>query len=131
VAPDPARRAHVLIVEDNALVASAMRILLENAGHAVTEAGSIAAAVEAVQAASGVPDVALLDLTLPDGDGIEVLARLRAVGRAPRVAVAVTGRDEPEVRARCLQAGCTDVLLKPVPARELPRLVAGWLGERD
>jgi CheY-like chemotaxis protein len=93
----------------------------------VTEAGSVAAAVEAVALAARVPDVALLDLTLPDGDGLAVLHRLREIGREPRVAVAVTGRDDADVRARCLAAGCRDVLLKPVPARELSRLVTGWM----
>lgn len=127
---DPDRRVtgHVLVVEDSALVASAMRILLEDAGHSVTEAGSVAAAVEAVAVASRVPDVALLDLTLPDGDGLRVLTELRAMGREPRIAVAVTGRDDPGVRERCLAAGCHAVLLKPVPARELSRLVSGWMG---
>jgi CheY-like chemotaxis protein len=127
VEPDGPVRGHVLIVEDSALVASAMRILLEDAGHSVTEAGSVAAAVEAVAVAARVPDVALLDLTLPDGDGLAVLHRLREIGREPRVAVAVTGRDDADVRARCLAAGCRDVLLKPVPARELSRLVTGWM----
>ena len=118
---------HVLIVEDNALVASAMRILLEDAGHTVSEAGSVGAAIQAVEAATRAPDVALIDLSLPDGDGLTVIGRLRELGREPRVSVAVTGRDDPAVRARCLAAGCRDVLLKPVPARELPRLVATWL----
>jgi two-component system KDP operon response regulator KdpE len=117
----------VLIVEDNAVVASAMRILLEDAGHTVSEAGSVAGAVDAVQASFQTPDLVLLDLTLPDGDGLSVLAALRDIGREPRVTVAVTGRDDPAVRVRCLAAGCREVLLKPVPARELPRLVATWL----
>lgn len=119
--------AHVLIVEDNAVVASAMRILLEDAGHTVSEAGSVAGAVGAVQASIQTPDLVLLDLTLPDGDGLSVLSALRDIGREPRITVAVTGRDDPAVRARCLAAGCREVLLKPVPARELPRLVATWL----
>lgn len=118
---------HVLVVEDNALVASAMRILLEDAGHTVSEASSISAAIGAVEAATSIPDVALLDLTLPDGDGLSILSTLREMGREPRITVAVTGHDDPAVRARCLAAGCHDVLLKPVPARDLPRLVAGWL----
>jgi CheY-like chemotaxis protein len=128
---DAAVSGHVLIVEDNALVASAMRILLEHAGHTVTQAGSVAGAVHAMQVATHTPDVALLDLTLPDGDGLGVLDRLRAIGREPRVAIAVTGRDDPHERTRCLSAGCRDVLLKPVPARELAKLVASWLGVRD
>ena len=119
--------AHVLVVEDNALVASAMRLLLEDAGYTVSEAATVAGAIGAVEAASRPPDVALLDLTLPDGDGLTILSELRGRGREPRITVAVTGRDDPAVRERCLAAGCRDVLLKPVPARELPRLVASWL----
>ena len=46
----------------------------------------------------------------------------------PRVAVALTGRDEPEVVARCRAMGCADVLLKPVPARQLLARAKEWLG---
>jgi CheY-like chemotaxis protein len=69
----------------------------------------------------------LLDLTLPDGDGLLVLERLHTDGAAPRVTVAVTGRDEPEVRARCLAAGCHDVLVKPIAPLELPGQIRRWL----
>lgn len=116
---------HVLVAEDNDLVSGAMRVLFEETGHRVSTAPSIAATV-AVATADPV-DLLLLDLGLADGDGLEVLSRLRAVGAMPRVSVALTGRDEPDVVARCRAAGCTEVLLKPVPARELLRLVKGWL----
>lgn len=119
--------AHVLVVEDNALVSSAMRLLLEHAGYTVSEATTVADAIGAVEGAPRPPDVALIDLTLPDGDGLAILSGLRERGREPRITVAVTGRDDPEIRERCLAAGCRDVLLKPVPARELPQLVASWL----
>ena len=122
-----ARRAHVLVAEDNELVGSAMRILIEETGHRVTIARSIA---ETVSAAAADPvDVLLLDLGLPDGDGLAVLDELGALGALPRVTVALTGRDEPEVRDRCLAAGCRDVLVKPVPSRELMRLVTEWASE--
>jgi CheY-like chemotaxis protein len=53
---------------------------------------------------------------------------MRARGVKPRVVVALTGRDEPEIVTRCLEAGCRAVLLKPVPARELLRQAKEWLG---
>lgn len=118
---------HVLVVEDNALVSSAMRLLLEHAGYTVSEASTVSGAIGAVESAPHPPDVALLDLTLPDGDGLTILSGLRDLGLEPRITVAVTGRDDPQVRERCLAAGCRDVLLKPVPARELPQLVEAWL----
>jgi CheY-like chemotaxis protein len=83
---------------------------------------------ETVSAASADPvDVLLLDLGLPDGDGLTVLAELAKLDALPRVSVALTGRDEPEVIARCRAAGCTDVLLKPVPVAELLRKSREWL----
>jgi CheY-like chemotaxis protein len=118
-------RPHVLVAEDNALVADAMRVLFEETGHRVTTAGSVA---ETVSAASSDPvDVLLLDLGLPDGDGLVALTELARLGALPRVSVALTGRDEPEVIARCHSAGCRAVLLKPVPARELLRMTREWL----
>jgi CheY-like chemotaxis protein len=106
-------------------VAGALRLLLEETGHRVSVAGCVADAVAA--AAADPPDVLLLDLTLPDGDGLAVLAGLRDRGAPPRTAVAMTGHDDAATRDRCLAAGCRDVLVKPVPTRELLRKVAGWV----
>ena len=117
---------HVLVAEDNTLVADAMRLLFEETGHRVTTAGTIVAVVEA--AASDRVDLLLLDLGLSDGDGLEVLTILGDRGLLPRVSVALTGRDEPEVIERCRAAGCRDVLLKPVPVGELLRKTREWLG---
>jgi len=117
---------HVLVAEDNVLVADAMRLLFEETGHRVTTAGTI---VDVVRAASSEPvDLLLLDLGLSDGDGLEVLDQLRARGALPRVIVALTGRDEPEVIARCKESGCREVLLKPVPVATLLRKSREWLG---
>jgi len=116
---------HVLVAEDNALVADAMRLLFEETGHRVTTAGTI---VDVVAAASADRvDLLLLDLGLSDGDGLDVLPELARLDALPRVSVALTGRDEPEIVERCLAAGCRDVLLKPVPVGELLRKSREWL----
>ena len=117
---------HVLVAEDNDLVAGAMRVLFEETGHRVSTTPSIAATVAV--ASSEPVDLLLLDLGLADGDGLQVLAQLKERGAMPRVAVALTGRDEPEVVARCRAMGCADVLLKPVPARQLLARAKEWLG---
>ena len=116
---------HVLVAEDNTLVADAMRLLFEETGHRVTTAGTIADVVLA--AASDPVDLLLLDLGLADGDGLDVLDQLSVRDAMPRVSVALTGRDEPDVIARCRAAGCRDVLLKPVPVAELLRKSREWL----
>ena len=119
----------MLLVDDSPLVVDALRVLLEETGHRVTTAGTVERAVES--AAADVPDVLLLDLTLPDGSGLEVLARLRAAGGLPRVCVALTGHDDQQVGAQCRAAGCRDVLLKPVPVRVLLAKLGEWLREGD
>jgi DNA-binding response OmpR family regulator len=120
--------SHLLVVEDNADVRSALRIIFEDRGYRVTGAESVAQAIRA--GAADRPDAILLDLTLPDGDGLEILERLTMGGQAPPLVLALTGRDEPEVRRRCLDAGCYDVLVKPVPPREIVRIVAEGLAGR-
>jgi two-component system KDP operon response regulator KdpE len=120
-----ATQPHVLVAEDNELVSNAMRVLFEETGHRVSIAATIADAVSF--AAADPVDLLLLDLGLADGDGLDVLVQLGERGALPRVAVALTGRDEPEIVARCRAMGCTDVLLKPVPTRELLAKARSWL----
>lgn len=117
--------AHVLLVEDSALVVDALRLLLEETGHRVSAAFNVRQAVDTALAER--PDVILLDLTLGREDGLDVLGELARAERLPPVAVALTGHDTPETRARCLEAGCVDVLTKPVSALQLPRLIRSWL----
>jgi len=71
-----------------------------------------------------------VDLTLPDGNGLAIVEQLRKLGCSPKVVVALTGHDEPSIAKRCTEAGCTEVLLKPVPTRDLLRRTDTWLGDR-
>ena len=81
---DQAMDHRVLIVDDNGAFRAAARQLLERAGFAVVaEAGSGAGGVEEAQAHS--PDVAIVDVQLPDFDGFEVAARLSELEAAPQV----------------------------------------------
>ena len=109
--------AHILLVEDSPLVIDALRMLLEETGHRVTVAASIAETVAAARAER--PDIMLLDLGLPDGDGLDALETLNAEGSAPLATLALTGTDDPAITARCLAAGCREVLVKPVSPRVL------------
>ena len=100
-----------------------MRILFESAGHRVSIAASIAEALSI--GARDPASLVLLDLTLPDGNGLALVAPLVAAGC--RTIVGLTGHDDPETRAKCIAAGCADVFVKPVPARELVARSAKWL----
>jgi len=120
---------HVLLVEDSALVVDALRLLLEETGHRVSAAFNVRQAVDTARAEH--PDVVLLDLSLGRENGLDVLGELSRTGDLPPVAVAVTGHDNPETRERCLEAGCMDVLTKPISALQLPSLISGWLAARS
>jgi CheY-like chemotaxis protein len=118
-------RPLVLIVDDSSHVTDPLRILFEETGRRVVVAGSVASAIRACEAER--PDLMLLDVTLPDGDGLSVLTLLAGRSAMPRVTVALTGHDDALTVQRCRAAGCRDVLLKPVPVRELLRRAAEWL----
>lgn len=95
----------------------ALRLLLEEHGYEVLSADSIESARTAV--AQLRPDFALLDLTLPDGNGLELASEW---SRAQSIAVlALTGHADEATRVRCLEAGCRAVLIKPVLSAELLR----------
>ncbi|MGH7444198.1 MAG: response regulator [Longimicrobiales bacterium] len=112
--------ATILLVEDDPALRQAFRLLLEDAGYAVAEAGTAAAALASVAAAP--PGLVLLDLGLPDRPGLEVA---RALSAAPATAhipiVALTGRVGAAERRACMEAGCRQYLTKPVELRELLR----------
>ena len=120
------RLPHVLVAEDNELVCDAMRVLFGETGHRVSTAGHVAEIMDIME--SDPVDLLLLDLGLADGDGFDVLAQMRERGVTARITVALTGREEPEIVARCKEEGCVAVLLKPVPARDLLRQAREWLG---
>ena len=118
--------AHILLVEDSALVRSALQLLLEENGFRVTLAATGAEAIDELSETT--PDLMLLDLGLPDGDGLMVLDALLERGLRMPVTVALTGSDDSRTVARCLERGCREVLVKPVPTRELVARVVSHCG---
>lgn len=113
--------ARILIVEDSPLVTEAFSILFTEAGYEVDTAASVAEAIE--RGTSELVDVMILDISLPDGSGLEVLAALRHSGSLPRATLAMTGYNDSESHRKCIEAGCAEVLLKPVPIAELLRRI--------
>ena len=110
---DAAGRSHrVLIVEDDASSRYGLKSLLESEGYRVEEAGSLA---EAESLAGRLrPDVVVLDITLPDGDGAEWVRLRQKKGRLEFPVIALTGVTADEDRRRIEQSGVGAVLSKPV-----------------
>jgi CheY-like chemotaxis protein len=121
-----ARRRRVLVVEDNADIREALRLLLGLWGHDVLLAESGDQGLQlALQSA---PDVALIDIGLPGMSGYELAARIRARAHERPGAIrliAMTGYGQPADRARAAHAGFDEHLLKPVDADVLGDIVNG------
>ncbi len=108
---------HVLVVEDDAVLADGLSRVLGSHGMAVDVVGNGAQADLLLQRA-GVAEVVVLDIGLPGMDGFEVVRRLRARGSAVPVLL-LTARDAVEDRVRGLEQGADDYLVKPFATAEL------------
>ncbi|HSP03952.1 MAG TPA: PAS domain S-box protein, partial [Acidimicrobiales bacterium] len=114
--------ARVLVIDDDPDVSLLARLQLENAGYDVVEAATAADGLS--RALDTAPDVVLLDWMLPDGDGIGLLAELRASDATSDVPVImVTARSHAGDQRAAWEAGVVDYLTKPFDGRELLRCV--------
>jgi two-component system KDP operon response regulator KdpE len=105
----------VLVVEDEPQMRKFVRIALDSNGYRVVEAGTVEEGLR--QASSYVPDLALVDLGLPDSDGFEFTRRLREWSNIPVLVISARGQEPSKVKA--LDEGADDYLTKPFGAAEL------------
>ncbi len=99
----------ILVVEDDAGIRTALIRGLEDLGHAVASVGGGLAALEAV--VKNQPDLVLLDLGLPDIDGLQVLGMLRGVSDVP--VIVITAQDDGAMVVAALDSGADDYVVKP------------------
>jgi two-component system KDP operon response regulator KdpE len=114
-AAPPARAKRVLVVDDEPQILRALKVVLREAGFEAVPAETAAEALDL--AAVRPPEAAIVDLVLPDGDGVEVTRRLREWSEMPILVLSAVGEEEQKVRA--LEAGADDYITKPFGAREL------------
>jgi PAS domain S-box-containing protein len=114
--PGPARR-HVLVVDDNRDAADTLRMLLQGLGYRARSAYDAEHALESMRQQR--PDVAFLDIGLPDMDGVALAHRVRALFDDPPMLVALTGYGQERDRDASLDAGFRDHLTKPLAAPDL------------
>jgi two-component system, OmpR family, KDP operon response regulator KdpE len=108
-------RGRVLVCDDELQIIRALKVILRDAGY---EPRATATAKEALDtAAVENPDAAIIDLVLPDGDGVEVCAELRSWSEMPILVLSAVGEEQEKVRA--LDAGADDYVTKPFGPREL------------
>jgi two-component system, OmpR family, KDP operon response regulator KdpE len=117
----------VLVVDDEPQILRALRIILRDAGFEVMQASTAEEALDA--AALRPPAAAIIDLVLPDGNGIDVTRSLRAWTKMPIVVLSAVGEEDEKVRA--LEAGADDYVTKPFGPRELVARLQAALRRAD
>jgi two-component system, OmpR family, KDP operon response regulator KdpE len=105
----------ILVVDDEPQILRALRVVLREAGFEAVPAETASEALD--RAAVRPPDAAIVDLVLPDGDGVEVTRRLREWSQMPIIVLSAVGDEGEKVRA--LEAGADDYVTKPFGPREL------------
>jgi two-component system KDP operon response regulator KdpE len=113
--PEPERRSRVLVVDDEPQIVRALKVVLRDAGYEAVPAETASEALDL--AAVRPPEAAIVDLVLPDKDGIEVTRTLREWSAMPILVLSAVGEEEQKVRA--LEAGADDYITKPFGTREL------------
>ncbi len=105
----------VLVIEDEPGIRNVLRVMLEGQKYRVVEADTALRAE--IEARSHKPDLLLVDLGLPDGDGLKVIRRVRAWSPVPIVVLSARTMEEQKIAA--LDAGADDYITKPFSAPEL------------
>lgn len=105
----------ILVIEDESQIRKFLRISLESHGFVVTETDAAGKGIG--HAITEPPDIVILDLGLPDEDGLTVISRLREWSKVPIIVLSARGRESDKVAA--LDAGADDYLTKPFGVSEL------------
>jgi len=113
--PEEPAAPRILVVDDEPQIVRALKVILREAGFQILAAETASEALDL--AAVRPPEAAIVDLVLPDFDGIELTRRLREWSQMPILVLSAVGEEEQKVRA--LEAGADDYVTKPFGAREL------------
>lgn len=116
----------ILVIDDEAPIRRFLRVPLEAEGHVVTEAATAREGILA--AAREVPGLIILDLGLPDADGLTVLREVRMWSQVPVLVLSV--RDDEAGKVAALDAGAQDYVVKPFGMKELLARIRGLLRDR-
>ena len=109
------RRPKILVCDDEPQILRALRVILRDAGYESLPSTTVEEALDVASVHR--PEAAIVDLVLPDGDGVELCRRLREWSELPVIVLSAVGDEDAKVRA--LAAGADDYVTKPFGPREL------------
>lgn len=115
--------AHVLLIEDDEQIASSLTKVLVRERHRVERAPTATAGLSAL--VDDKPEVIVLDLGLPDIDGLEVIRMIRGLGNVP--VIVATARDDEQTIVEALDRGADDYVVKPYSGRQLDARIRALL----
>jgi CheY-like chemotaxis protein len=123
---DATPKARVMVIDDNEVHLEVARIVLEKRGFVTELVSQPAEVLERVKRAP--PDLIILDVMMPEMDGYETMRAIRenpAMSRLP--IIALTAKAMKGDREKCMEAGASDYITKPIDAQQLVSLLRVWL----
>ncbi|MCC6933385.1 MAG: response regulator transcription factor [Deltaproteobacteria bacterium] len=116
---------HILMIDDDITALDIVSYLFEEKGYEVERRADGFSALSYLERVT--PDLILVDLRMPQIDGVETVKKIRAMGLKDVPIIAFTAVDEPELHAQAIDAGCQEVLTKPCPSEKLVRYIKRYL----
>jgi CheY-like chemotaxis protein len=116
---------YILVIDDDITALDLVSFLFEERGYHVERAADGLSAIEYVKKV--VPDLIIVDLRMPQLDGVATVTQLRGLGVTNTPIIAFTAVDDSDLHQEALDAGCNEVLTKPCPSQRLIRCINRYL----
>jgi two-component system sensor histidine kinase/response regulator len=122
---------HILLAEDNPVNQKLARLMLEKAGYRISIAENGKEAVEKIEASGGDFDLILMDVQMPEMDGLQATIEIRRRGHGNIPIIAMTAHAMKEDKNRCLEAGMDDYISKPIKRETMLELIEKWIIKKE
>jgi two-component system sensor histidine kinase/response regulator len=123
--------AHILLAEDNPVNQKLARLMLEKAGYRVSITQNGKEAVEKIEASGGDFDLILMDVQMPEMDGLQATMEIRRLKHGNIPIIAMTAHAMKEDKDRCLEAGMNDYIPKPIKREMILELIEKWIIRKE
>lgn len=120
---------HILIIDDDITSLDLVSYVFEERGYQVDRCADGISAIEKISELN--PDLVMVDLLMPEVNGVETVLKIRSMGFVDTPIIAFTAVDDSELHRDAMNAGCNEVLTKPCPAERLVRSIRRYLPQEE